>query len=140
MKILLPVDDSTRTQRLLDYMAAHEETFGPRHEYSVLTVVAPIPARVAILLSRSKMDDCYREDAQKALQPVRAFLEDKGWPVNATFAVGHASSVIAECARSGKYGLMVMGTHGRSALGGLVLGSVTTGVLSRCKLPVLLVP
>jgi len=140
MKILLPVDASDRTQRLLDYMAAHEETFGPRHEYSALTVVAPIPARVAVLLSRSTMDDWYREDAQKVLQPVRAFLEDKGWPVTSTFAVGHAPSVIAERARTERHGLVVMGTHGHSALGGLVLGSVTTGVLSRCKVPVLLVP
>ena len=31
-----------------------------------------------------------------------------------------------------------MGSHGHTALGGVVLGSVTTGVLARCKLPVLL--
>ena len=32
-----------------------------------------------------------------------------------------------------------MGTHGHSALGNAVLGSVTQGVLARCKLPMLLV-
>jgi nucleotide-binding universal stress UspA family protein len=33
-----------------------------------------------------------------------------------------------------------MGTHGHSALGSVLLGSVTTGVLARCKVPMLLIP
>jgi nucleotide-binding universal stress UspA family protein len=33
-----------------------------------------------------------------------------------------------------------MGTHGHSALGGLVLGSVASGVLARAHRPILLVP
>ena len=36
--------------------------------------------------------------------------------------------------------LIVMGTHGHSSLTNLVLGSVATGVLARCKIPVLLIP
>ena len=32
-----------------------------------------------------------------------------------------------------------MGSHGQSALGNLVMGSVATQVLARCKVPVLLV-
>jgi nucleotide-binding universal stress UspA family protein len=35
--------------------------------------------------------------------------------------------------------LIVMGTHGHSALGNVVMGSVATGVLARCKAPVLLI-
>jgi nucleotide-binding universal stress UspA family protein len=34
---------------------------------------------------------------------------------------------------------VVMGTHGHTALGNAVLGSVAQGVLARCKVPVLLV-
>jgi nucleotide-binding universal stress UspA family protein len=32
-----------------------------------------------------------------------------------------------------------MGSHGHSALGNIVLGSVATGVLARCTVPVLLI-
>jgi nucleotide-binding universal stress UspA family protein len=32
-----------------------------------------------------------------------------------------------------------MGSHGHTALGNLALGSVATGVLARCKVPVLLI-
>ncbi|WP_280156486.1 universal stress protein [Piscinibacter sp. XHJ-5] len=35
--------------------------------------------------------------------------------------------------------LIVMGTHGHTALGHVVLGSVASGVLARCKAPLLLV-
>jgi nucleotide-binding universal stress UspA family protein len=32
-----------------------------------------------------------------------------------------------------------MGSHGQSALGNVVLGSVASGVLARCDVPVLLI-
>jgi len=35
--------------------------------------------------------------------------------------------------------LVMMGSHGHSALGNLVMGSVATQVLAHCKVPVLLV-
>jgi nucleotide-binding universal stress UspA family protein len=34
---------------------------------------------------------------------------------------------------------VVLGSHGHSALGNLVMGSVATQVLAHCKVPVLLV-
>ena len=44
MKILLPVDGSEYTKRMLAYVAAHDELLGGDHEYFVLTVVPSIPA------------------------------------------------------------------------------------------------
>ena len=46
---------------------------------------------------------------------------------------------IAKFADSGKFDLVIMGSHGQGALGNLVMGSVATEVLARCKVPVLLV-
>jgi nucleotide-binding universal stress UspA family protein len=53
--------------------------------------------------------------------------------------VGAAGEVIAKAADSGKFDLLVMGSHGHSALGNLVMGSVATKVLAHCGVPVLLV-
>ena len=53
--------------------------------------------------------------------------------------VGNAGELIAKTADSGGYDLVVMGSHGQSALGNLVMGSVATKVLAQCKVPVLLV-
>jgi hypothetical protein len=40
MKILVAVDGSKFTRRMLAYLAAHDEWLGPRHRYTVLTVVS----------------------------------------------------------------------------------------------------
>jgi nucleotide-binding universal stress UspA family protein len=47
--------------------------------------------------------------------------------------------LIAQEATDGRYDMVVMGSHGHSALGNLVMGSVTTQVLAHCTVPVLLV-
>jgi nucleotide-binding universal stress UspA family protein len=52
---------------------------------------------------------------------------------------GHASEEIAVLANEASPDLIVMGSHGHSALGNVALGSVANGVLARCKTPVLLV-
>ena len=46
---------------------------------------------------------------------------------------------VAKIAESGRYDLLVMGSHGHGALGNLVMGSVATQVLANCTVPVLLV-
>jgi nucleotide-binding universal stress UspA family protein len=44
---------------------------------------------------------------------------------------------ILRAARAARCGLIVMASHGRGALGGLILGSETRHVLARSKIPVL---
>ncbi|MNY73767.1 Universal stress protein family protein [compost metagenome] len=53
--------------------------------------------------------------------------------------MGSAGELIAKTATAGKFDMVVMGSHGHSALGNLVMGSVTTQVLAHCQVPVLLV-
>jgi nucleotide-binding universal stress UspA family protein len=139
MKILLPVDGSEYTRRMLGYVAAHDEMFGPGHDYIVVTAVAPLPNDVVRFLDRSTVEDYQRSQAEAVLEPVRAFAKQKGWKLRASHVVGHAAEAIAAMAEREQPDVIVMGSHGHSALGGLVLGSVTTGVLARTKAPVLIV-
>lgn len=139
MKVLLPVDGSVYTQRVLDYISTHDQLFGPTSEYVVITALVPIPARAASFLSRSTVDEYYRDEAETVLQPVRAFLERKAWPFQASYAVGRPADIIAAQADAYTPDLIVMGSHGNSALGNVLLGSVATGVLAKSKTPVLLV-
>jgi nucleotide-binding universal stress UspA family protein len=53
--------------------------------------------------------------------------------------VGHAAEAIAKQAETGKFNLLVMGSHGHGNLRNLVMGSVVTAVLAGCKTPLLLV-
>jgi nucleotide-binding universal stress UspA family protein len=61
-------------------------------------------------------------------------------PLRTAYACGHAAEQIARRVQRERPDLVVMGTHGHSALGSVMLGSVAQGVLARCKVPVLLVP
>jgi hypothetical protein len=63
MKILLAVDGSEYTKRMLAYLAAHDELLGPGHEYTALTVVTPVPPHAARHLDRGTIDDYYRDEA-----------------------------------------------------------------------------
>jgi nucleotide-binding universal stress UspA family protein len=139
MKILLPVDGSDYTKRMLGYIAAHPELLGPVHDFIAFTAVIPVPPRAARFLDRSTIEDFYREQADEVLRPVAAFAAQKHWALRTDFLAGHAVEAIAEFAARERPDLIVMGSHGHSALGNVVLGSVASGVLARCSAPVLLV-
>ena len=139
MKILLPVDVSDYTKRMLSYIAAHDELLGPGHEYVAFTAVPPVPPHAARFLDQQTLDLYYREQAEDVLRPVRRYAEQHRWNFRAAHAPGHAAEQIAAFADAERPGLVVMGTHGHTALGNVILGSVASGVIARCKAPVLLV-
>ena len=140
MNVLLAVDGSDFTKRMLAYVAKHEGLLGPTHDYTAVTVVTAIPPHAARHIDRNTLADYYRDEAGKVLDAVREVAAQQGWKLQTLYRHGQASNEIAELAQTGKYDLIVMGTHGHSALGNLVLGSVATGVLARAHAPVLLVP
>jgi len=45
MNILLAVDGSAYTRKMLDYLASHDEMLGPEHQYTAITVQLPLPPR-----------------------------------------------------------------------------------------------
>ena len=139
MKILLAVDGSHVTKRMLSYLAAHEHLLGPSHEYVVVTVVAPIPGYAARFLGREALDGYYLEESDAVFKPIRAFVEQQKWRVRLVHLHGHAAEAIASMADNEHFELIVMGAHGHSALANVALGSVTSGVLARCKTPILLI-
>src|SRR6185295_9720727 len=75
MKILLPVDGSEYTNRMLAYIAAHDELLGKGHEYVVFTAVAPVPSHAARFLDRGTLDSYYKDAAEEVLRPIRRFVD-----------------------------------------------------------------
>lgn len=139
MKILLPIDGSDYTKRMLSYIAAHDELLGAGHQYLMFTAVAPVPADAARLLDHATVESYYRNQADEVLRPVKSFADQQGWKVRTAHAPGQATEAIAEFVDAEKPDLIVMGTHGHSALGNMLLGSVSSGVMARCRVPVLLI-
>ena len=139
MKILLAVDGSPYTKRMLAYLTTHEELFSPGNEYVVFTVQPMIPARARAAVGKQIMDKYYVDEAEKVLTPVTKFLLRHGIDAKSSWKTGHAGESIANMADSGAFDLVVMGSHGHGTLVNLVVGSVATEVLAHCQVPVLLV-
>lgn len=139
MKILVAVDGSEFTRRMVAYWAAHEEWLGPQHSYTVLTAVPPVPPRAAAALDRELLQSYYADEGEKVFHPLRIFLDKQGLAATFLSKTGHVADTIAKTATEGDFDLLMMGSHGHSELGNLVLGSVATRVMAHCKTPVLLV-
>lgn len=139
MKILLAVDGSRHTRRVLSYVIDHDELFSVRNEFTALTVLPPFPPRVRQAAGRTMVDDYYAGEAHKVLDPVREQLGRSNIAAQAEWRVGPAGATIARVTLTGRFGLVVMGSHGHGALKNLPLGSVATQVLAQCTVPVLIV-
>lgn len=139
MKILIAADGSPFTKRMLGYLAAHDEWLGKHHQYTVLTVVTPLPPHAASVVGREACQSYYRDTAEDVFKPIREFFSQQGLEAAFESKVGSTGSTIAEFAEKGGYELLMMGSHGHGSLATLVLGSVTSKVLSLAKLPVLIV-
>jgi len=140
MKTLLAVDGSRYTKRMLAYLAAHDDSFGSaQHQFTVLTVVGPIPARAASALDKKVVHDYYKGEAETTFKPIRAFFAKQGISAAFEYRVGNAGDHIAEFARKGKFDLVMMGSHGHGVLTRLVVGSVTGRVLAASEVPLLII-
>lgn len=139
MKILVAADGSRYTKRMLAYIAAHDEWLGAHHRYTVMTVIGPLPTRATRVLDRQLVQEYYAEEADKVFKPIRTFFGKQGLSAEFVTKVGPAGDSIAQVALAGKFDLVMMGSHGHGAIARVVLGSVTSGVLARCEVPLLIV-
>ena len=139
MKILVPVDGSPFTKRMLAYLAAHDEWLGEAHQYTLLHVAPAVPPRAAAVLDKAVLQAHYAEDSEKVFKPIRTFFAKQKLKAEFVAKVGPAADTIATAATKGKFDLLMMGSHGHGLLGSLVLGSVTTRVMAQCEVPVLVI-
>jgi nucleotide-binding universal stress UspA family protein len=139
MKILLAVDGSKYTKKMLAYLTTHDEVFSAKNEFTLFTVQSPLPPRARAAVGADIANGYYADEAEKVTAPVVKFLNRHGMEAQIVSQVGAPGELIAKTAEAGKFDLVMMGSHGHSALGNLVMGSVATQVIAHCKVPVLLV-
>ncbi len=139
MKILLAVDGSSYTKKMLAYLATHDSLFNPNNDYTVLTVQLAVPSRARVAVGKDVVENYYKDESEKIISPVDKFLVRHGITAKCVCKVGHVGETIGKFADSGKFDMLIMGSHGHGALVNLVMGSVATQVLAHCKTPVLLV-
>ncbi|MGC8968494.1 MAG: universal stress protein [Thermus sp.] len=78
-----------------------------------------------------------KKAGEEAIGKALALAKEKGVEATGEVKEGVPIPTIVEAAKG--FDLLVMGTHGRTGLDKLLLGSVTEGVLHRVSIPVLVV-
>lgn len=124
MRVLIAVDGSQSSQQTLEWAASvlnHQS-----NSYCLLTVISePMIAEYKL------------EDALKALEEAKAYLERQGCRVEkAEYMTGDPVQRICQYADDEAMDQVLVGSHGRSGLGKVLLGSVSEGVLEQCQKPV----
>ena len=140
MKILLPVDGSDCALRAVEHLISHSAWFREMPEINLLHVHAPIPiGRVQAHVGKETLHAYYLEESQASLLEAQKKLDAASCVHTTHIHVGQPAEVIAKLAAEQGCDLIVMGTHGRGGIAGLVTGSVANRVLHLASCPVLLV-
>ncbi|MEZ4363131.1 MAG: universal stress protein [Kofleriaceae bacterium] len=136
-RILVPTDFSDCAARALEYALSLATKVGA----SVVLVHVFTPPIVympegiwAMPAGERNLHDKLEEALQKLAAQCR---ETSSRPVEAVIAEGEAAKQIVSTAEAQRCDLIVMGTHGRSGLSHILIGSVAETVVQHSRCPVL---
>lgn len=139
-KILVPVDGSGAALRALKQAIALAKLTPQASIHLVHAHEEPLVyGEIAVYVPREKMDALQREHSEAILAAAEAELKSAGVAYTKEVLVGPLGQTIAAHAERLGCDAIVMGRHGKSALGDLLVGSVAMRVLHASRLPVLLV-
>ena len=96
--------------------------FGDEPRYVMVTVVMPAPMRAGEFFDPQTISDFLRVQAEEVLNPVIAFADRHRWLFQTRYLAGPTAKSISLVAEEVQPDLIVMGTHGHSALANVVLG------------------
>lgn len=140
-RILVPIDFSPSSRAALEYALFLAAPF--RAEVEALHVWEPPgyvgPDALALLPVGTGQPgwDQTRADVQREVEQLLGRASDRPRAVAVRVEAGEPSDTILRLAREGGADLIVMGTHGRTGLARLLIGSVAEAVLRRSTCPVL---
>ena len=127
-KILVPIDFSTNSKEALEYASAFAKDYDA--ELLIVHVMDPAIQKLEGIKPVEAM-----EGLGAALRDVKP--ADEAIPCSHRMLEGPAAETILKTAEAEKVEMIVMGTHGRSGLKRLVMGSVAEDVVRKASCPVL---
>ena len=139
MKILLPVDGSGPSDRAVQHLISTVDGCTDREIY-LINIQTPIDAPELLgHMPASEIEAMQETRGGDTLVSARALLDQAGIPYVVAVLVGPVAETIVDYARKNGCEKIVMGTRGLGALGSVLLGSVTSRLMSLTELPVTLV-
>jgi nucleotide-binding universal stress UspA family protein len=144
-KILVPTDGSKTAQKAARYAIDLAKQL--KATIIILCVIDGtaflgqiVPAGKAPRHITEPLDDYLREAAQGFAGAIKKLCDQNKVPSRTVITEGHPVEEIMKKAQREKADLIIMGSHGKSALAAAVLGSVSYGVIHKdTRIPVLIV-
>lgn len=139
-KIFVPVDGSDYAMRAVEYAIKVALERGPAEVNFVTVYPEPvIYGEIQVYTSPEKMEEELQKHGEDVQRPAVAAAEKAGVTYTAEIVIGDTAEMIAKRADELGCDSIIMGTHGRGAIGSLVMGSIATKVVHLAKVPVTLV-
>jgi nucleotide-binding universal stress UspA family protein len=139
-KILLPFDGSVHSINATNYALNLAKLYGAHVTivccYEKWRHKTPEVSEIVIKDVESNLV----KGAENILKKAEGIFAKQGVEYKLETIAGPPGYTLANLAKSKKYDLIVMGSHGHSDIAGLFLGSVTHKVLNTIYCPVLVVP
>jgi nucleotide-binding universal stress UspA family protein len=143
LKLLIAIDGSAQSLRVLDVVGRWARAGVPTEIVLINVLSAPTFGSELPPVHAEALKDALRWAQEHTLREAERRALGCGLSVRATLAIeGAAAQEIVRAAADQHADQIVMGAHGRDAVGGggLVPGSVAQRVLCLAKQPVLLIP
>ncbi len=144
-EILVPTDGSETAQKSVKYaVELAEQTDATITLLSVidkgLFVTKSIPALATPTHLIEPIEDYLKQAAEAYIEKAERLCKKKGVQAKRVIRSGHPVEEIIKEAEKSKVDLIIMGSHGRSAMRAVLLGGITFGVIHKdTKIPVLVI-
>jgi nucleotide-binding universal stress UspA family protein len=139
-KILVPTDASKAAQKAAEYAIYLAKSLGAT--VIVLSIVdeRALASSAETAVPVVELESDLRKTAERYVEEITKLCHENGVQSKGLVTEGHPVEEIVKEASDSQADLIVMGSHGRSALTATILGSVAYGVIHRDnKIPVMVV-
>ena len=139
MKILVAVDGSEISLRAVKFVIALNRELAKPARVTLLAVDPPHFPGVESRIGSKAVQQMHEDSLDQMLRDARRSHSRAKLELNERAEIGDAAETILAVARKEKVDLIVLGSHGRGAVKGILLGSVSSKVIAQGDIPVTIV-
>lgn len=137
-KILYPTDFSDVSKKALEYLKklkqAGEQKVIVLHVIELDPNIEKVPANIKEVLKKE-----LEQTSRNEIEAIAAQLKSAGLDVTVKVEMGSPVKKILEMADEEKVSAIVLGSHGKSNIKEILIGSVSENVIRKSRVPVLVV-
>lgn len=139
MRILVPVDGSASSKRIIEFLGSRQSLLGDKADIELLNVQYSIPEGIVQRFGLEAVKEVYEAEGQAIFEKLAPELEAAGLDCKKKVLYGDFGRAFAREAEAFDADLVVMGTRGLSPIKSFFLGSVSNSALQYTMRPMLLI-